>query len=143
MAEGGVKMLGGISLWRGQNVWRSTTSLRENIQQATDNRDIPQIGLLETDLRKTVNSVFARAESYPELKANTSFIQLQQRMSELENIISDRRELYNNQVANNNTRIAEFPDVMIARLFGFISFDLLSFSAAETADIDVSSQFKS
>ena len=81
------------------------------------------------------------AENYPDLKANESFQHLQTRVSELANSIADRREFYNEAVNNNNVRIEQFPDVIIARLFRFVSADLLEFSEEETADVDMKGLF--
>lgn len=68
---------------------------------------------------KSLNTVFAVAESYPDLKASENFIQLQQRLSGLENELADRREFYNDTVTIYNTKIYSIPDMLIARLFGF------------------------
>ncbi|MBT5331318.1 MAG: LemA family protein, partial [Porticoccaceae bacterium] len=66
---------------------------------------------------------------------------LQQRISGLENSISDRREIYNESVNNNNVRIEQFPDVIIANFFGFKAFDLLEFEDQELADVSVGELF--
>ena len=94
-------------------------------------------GLLGAALGK----LFALAENYPDLKANDSFQHLQQRISGLENAIADRRELYNEAVNLNNVRIEQFPDVIIARMFNFPAAELLVFSDAEKADVDMKSLF--
>ena len=75
------------------------------------------------------------------LKANDSFQHLQQRISGLENGIADRRELYNEAVNLNNVRIEQFPDVILARMFAFQAAELLVFSDAEKADVDLKSLF--
>ena len=85
--------------------------------------------------------LFAVAEAYPELKANENFMQLQQRITSLENGIADRRELYNDAVNINNVRVEQFPDAVIARLFHFESKPLLEFSTAEKADVDMKQLF--
>ena len=85
--------------------------------------------------------LFALAENYPELKASDSFQHLQLRISGLENGIADRRELYNEAVNLNNVRIEQFPDVLIARAFAFKAGELLEFSDAEKADVDLKSLF--
>jgi len=54
-----------------------------------------------------LKSLFALAESYPDLKANQNFAQLQTRITALENEIADRREFYNDSVTINNTRIQQ------------------------------------
>ena len=81
------------------------------------------------------------AEDYPDLKANETFQHLQGRISELEDAIADRREFYNESVNNNNVRIEQFPDVIIARNLGFGPRDLLEFSVEETKDVSVKELF--
>lgn len=84
-----------------------------------------------------LGNIFAVAEAYPELKANEHFMQLQTRISSLENGIADRRELYNDSVNINNVQIEVFPGSIIARLFNFDEKPLLEFSVAEKADVDM------
>ncbi|HGX92354.1 MAG TPA: LemA family protein, partial [Candidatus Tenderia sp.] len=98
-------------------------------------------GPAETQLRLGLGNLFAVAEDYPELKASESFQHLQSRISGLENTIADRREYYNEAVNNNNVRIEQFPDVLIARKFGFTARDLLEFSDEEKKDVDLKSLF--
>ncbi len=69
--------------------------------------------------------------------------QLQTRISALEDAIADRREFYNESVNLNNIRIEQFPDVLIARRFGFKAAELLEFTAPQTADVDIGSLFRS
>ena len=57
--------------------------------------------------------------------------------------ISDRREFYNDSVNANNIRVEQFPDLIVARLFGFGLRDLLEFSEAEKADVNVKELFNS
>ena len=97
----------------------------------------------ESLLTRALGQVFAVAEAYPDLKANAQFVQLQERISSLEGLISDRRELYNESVNLNNVGIESFPQVLIARMFGFQARELLHFDATETADVDVRGAFRS
>jgi LemA protein len=69
-------------------------------------------------------------------------LHLQSRISGLENAIADRREFYNESVNINNVAIAQFPDLVLARLFNFKAFELLKFAAAELQDIDIGQRFK-
>ena len=85
--------------------------------------------------------VFAVAERYPDLKANENFMQLQSRITGLENAIADRREFYNDCVNVNNIRIEQFPDALVARAFNFREARLLEFSPQETADVDLRALF--
>jgi LemA protein len=56
------------------------------------------------------------AERYPQLQADQNFLALQNRISELEERIADRREFFNDDVNTYNTRIAQLPEVFLARL---------------------------
>jgi LemA protein len=65
-------------------------------------------------MTSAVGRLLATAENYPELKANNNFMQLQNRISELESQIADRREFYNDSVNVFNIRIQEMPDALLA-----------------------------
>ena len=121
----------------------SVTKARAQVEQARVSGDAAKVGLAETALRKSIGGLFAVAENYPDLKADSSFAKLQQRISGLENQIADRRELYNDSVNLNNTRIEQFPAVMFAGMFGFKHFDLLKFSDEEKADVKLDDLFDS
>lgn len=114
---------------------------RGAVASAREQGDVAALGQAESGLRSGLGQLFALAENYPELKASESFQHLQQRITGLENGIADRRELYNEAVNLNNVRIEQFPDVILARLFGFMPAALLQFSEAEKADVDLKSLF--
>ncbi len=102
---------------------------------------IRELGGAEGALGSILGRLFALSEAYPDLKANESFRHLQTRITGLENNIADRREFYNASVNANNVRIDQFPDVIVARLFGFKSADLLEFEATEIADVSLAALF--
>ena len=114
---------------------------RSRVSEARQNQDIPGLGLAEGALRMGLGQIFALAEDYPELRANENFQHLQGRISTLENTIADRREFYNESVNINNIGIETFPDVIVARLFGFGPRELLEFEASEIADVNVKQLF--
>ena len=114
---------------------------RNQVASARESHDMKALGSAEGALRLGLGNLFAVAEAYPDLKANENFRHLQQRISGLENAIADRREFYNESVNRNNVRIEQFPDVIVARMFAFKPFDLLEFSAEETADVDMKKLF--
>ncbi len=116
---------------------------RSAVSNARAAGNMGALGSAESSLRLGLGNLFALAENYPELKANQSFQQLQSRISQLENSIADRREVYNESVNLNNVRIEQFPDVIIARLFNFKAFDLLQFSDEEKQDVSIKSLFNS
>jgi LemA protein len=84
--------------------------------------------------------LFAVAEAYPDLKANQSFLQLQSRISDLENQIADRREVYNDVVTTFNTRIESLPDQYIANSMGLTPAEW--FKAADSDREDPKIEFK-
>jgi len=116
---------------------------RSRVADARQNQDVPGLGLAEGALRMGLGKIFALAEDYPEPRANENFQFLQGRISTLENSISDRREFYNESVNINNIGIEQFPDIIVARLFGFGDRDLLEFEAHEIADVSVKQLFES
>ena len=118
------------------------TEARASIAAAREQQNLPALGAAEGLLRAGLGQIFAVAEAYPELRANEQFAQLQARISALENGIADRRELYNEAVNLNNTRIEQFPDLLLARWFGFKASPLLEFSQQLTADVDLKALFK-
>ena len=114
---------------------------RSQVQSARERQDIPALGQAEGMLRMGLGSIFAVAEAYPELKANENFMQLQTRITSLENGIADRRELYNDSVNINNVQIEVFPASIVAKLFSFGEKPLLEFSTSEKADVDMKQLF--
>ena len=108
---------------------------------ARQTQDMTGLSKAEAGLQASLGGLFAVAENYPDLKANQTFINLQSRITGLENQIADRREFYNDSVNNNNVRIQQFPDMIVAGLFNFKRAEMLKFSSAELQDVDVSSRF--
>jgi LemA protein len=84
-----------------------------------------------TEMSVALSGVLAIGEAYPELKANQNFSQLQTRVSQLESMIADRRESYNECVANFNTRIQQFPDVFAANFLKYERQELFQVQATE------------
>ena len=115
---------------------------RTAVYAASSGGSVAALGAAEQQLRGDLGRLFAVAENYPQLKTDESFRQLQQRITGLEESIADRRELYNDEVNINNTRIDQFPDALIARRYGFTAKPLLEFAAAEKTDVDVGAMFK-
>ena len=88
----------------------------------------------ENMLSGALKSLFAISEAYPELKANTNFLALQNELSDTENKIQASRRFYNANVRDMNTKIEVFPSNIIASMFGFMKkefFDLGDNDAAQ------------
>ena len=124
-----------------QETLQRVIEARSQVQSARETQNIDALGEAEGMLRMGLGRLFAIAEAYPELKANENFMQLQQRITTLENGIADRRELYNDAVNINNVRVEQFPDAVVARLFRFEIKPLLEFSSVEKADVDLKQLF--
>ena len=125
-----------------QETLEKVMQARSRVSEARQSQDVPGLGLAEGALRMGLGQLFALAEDYPELRANENFQHLQGRISTLENTIADRREFYNESVNINNIGIETFPDLIVARLFGFGPRDLLEFVADEIADVSVKKLFE-
>ena len=124
-----------------QETLEKVMQARTSVASAQQSGDMAALGKAEGAMRLGLGSLFAVAEAYPDLKANETFQHLQARITGLENDIADRREFYNESVNNNNVRIEQFPDVIIARLFNFKDFTLLEFADEEKTDVDIGQLF--
>jgi len=124
-----------------QETLEKVMQARNLVSAARESQDMGSLGAAEGMLRMGLGNLFAVAEAYPDLKANENFQHLQTRISSLESAIADRREFYNESVNINNTRIEQFPDIIIARLLNFTPRDLLEFSEQEIKDINLKNLF--
>ena len=124
-----------------QDTLTKVIEARSRVFAASQQQNMPALGQAETQLRLGVANLFAVAEAYPDLKTNEQFLNLEARISALENAIADRREFYNESVNINNVRIEQFPDGVVGRMFDFPPRHLLEFQAAEKADVDVKQLF--
>lgn len=120
-----------------QATLQKVIAARAQVQTAREAQDIGALGAAEGLLRAGLGGLFAVAEAYPELKSNEHFMQLQTRISGLENAIADRRELYNESVNIYNVGIEQFPAALIANLVHYEARTLLEFSSNEKTDVDM------
>lgn len=121
-----------------QGVLTAVTQARTAFLEA---KTIPQKAAADTMMSGALKSLFAVAENYPNLKANENFLQLQNRISGLENELADRREFYNDSVNTFNIRIQSIPDVMVARLMGLTQPEQM-FKVSEEEKRDVAVNFQ-
>ena len=87
----------------------------------------------ELGLTGALKSLFAIAEAYPELKANTNFMELQRELSDTENKIQASRRFYNGNVRDLNTAVETFPNNLIANFFKFAKLEFFELEAGEEA----------
>lgn len=124
-----------------QETLQRVMEARAQSQMAQAASNMAALGQAEGALRAELWRLFAVAEAYPDLKTNETFQHLQGRITQLENSIADRRELYNESVNINNVRIEQFPDAIIAGLLNFKPFQLLEFPDGEKSDVDMKKLF--
>jgi len=108
------------------------TQARSQYSQAIT---LDQKAQADQSMTSALRGFFAVAENYPELKANASFMQLEQRITALENQIADRREFYNDSVNTFNIRIQQVPDTFVAAFMRLTPRTLLRVEEAEKADV--------
>jgi LemA protein len=115
------------------------TSLRAQVQSGGSSRERVAA---EEALSLGVTKLLAVAENYPALRASEVFIDLQRRISALEEQIAHRREFYNDAVNINNVRLEEFPDLLLTGLAGLSRKPLFEAQAVERADVDVAAALR-
>lgn len=91
----------------------------------------------ENELSRGIGRLLATAEAYPDLKASGAYLELQRRISTLEEQIAHRREYYNAAVNANNVRMEQFPDALLAGMAGLIARPLFAAEVQERADVNV------
>ena len=120
-----------------EGVLTKVTQARTNFLDAQTVQEKAKANNMITEALK---SLFAVAENYPDLKANESFLQLQTRISGLENELADRREFYNDSVNEYNIKIDSFPDLIVARMMGYTEPETM-FEIDESDKKDVKIEF--
>jgi LemA protein len=123
-----------------EQVLTELTRAREQAERASTPGEQAQA---DQQIRQALMDFEARAEAYPELRSQENMMQFQNRISDIESQIADRRELYNEAVTQLNTRIDQFPYVILAQQFGFEEKQLFEATEAEKADVDVGAAFDS
>ncbi len=118
---------------------------KETLQKVTEARTsamgaqtVEDHAKAENALSQTLKSLFAVAESYPDLKANENFLELQRELSDTENKIQASRRFYNSNVRDLNIGIASFPQNIIANMFKFMKrefFELTNEEAKEPVQV--------
>lgn len=91
----------------------------------------------ENQLQQTLRSIFALGEAYPDLKANTNFLDLQEKLNVIEENLERSRRYYNGTVRENNTYGESFPGVLFAGLFNYKHFDYFETDEASRENVKV------
>src|SRR6202790_4770223 len=99
---------------------------------------IGQKAVADLQMASALRGLFAVAENYPQLKASDNFLKLQNRISELEERIADRREFFNDDVNTYNTRIGQIPDVFVASFMSLKPRAMFKVSDQDRKQVEVS-----
>jgi LemA protein len=83
------------------------------------------------EFSKSMKTLFSVSENYPTLLSNTNFLELQKRVSQMEDKIADRREFFNDSVNLYNVGIQEFPNLFLAKMIGYQTQNLFNVSPEE------------
>ena len=100
-------------------------------QQAIDASGVAEQAQAENMLSGALRQLFALSESYPNLKANENFAQLQEELTSTENKIAFSRQHYNDSAAVYNTAREKFPNNLVANMFGFQKRDYFELEEPE------------
>ncbi len=109
-----------------------------NTAMAVPSDDINAQIKAENQLQQTLRSIFALGEAYPDLKANASFLDLQQKLNEIEINLERSRRYYNGTVRENNTYGESLPGVLFAGMFNYQHFDYFEADEATRENVKVS-----
>lgn len=118
-----------------KDLFESVTKARASLVSATSVQGKAEAN---NELSKTLKSLFAVAEAYPDLKASENFKQLQEELSDTENKIAYSRQFYNSTVMDYNTKIKVFPTVLFANIFSFKPTEFFEIEEKEKAPVKVS-----
>lgn len=117
-----------------KKVLQKITEARTSLMNA---KTLDQKARADNAISGALKTIFAVAENYPQLKANQNFMQLQNRISGLENELADRREFYNDSVNTYNIRIQSFPDMFVARLLKYKQEEMFKVEERDKKDVEV------
>ncbi|TXH06596.1 MAG: LemA family protein [Candidatus Moraniibacteriota bacterium] len=120
------------------------THERELLEKVTEARtramqagSVADHGQAENMLSGALKSLFAVAENYPDLKANTNFLELQRELSDTENKIQASRRFYNGTVMELNTKVDMFPSNIVAKMFNFMKREFFEIEEGEKEPVKV------
>lgn len=124
-----------------KGTFEKVTEARTQAINAEQSGDPNKMAQAENMLTSALKSVFAVAESYPDLKANQNFLELQNELSDTENKIQAARRFYNTNVRDLNIKVESFPSNIIAGIFKFTKRDFFELEE-EVAKDPVKVDFK-
>ncbi len=122
-----------------KGVLEEVTAARAQVQQAARSGTVPEKATADADLNRALVHVMAVAEGYPELKASTNFLQLQDQLADTENQLAFARQYYNDAVSTLNTSVSTIPWMLFAGAAGVSTRDF--YEAPQAAQAPPTVQF--
>jgi len=117
-----------------KGTFEAVTELRN---KAMSSQSFEEKAKFEDQLSKGLSKIFALAENYPELKANTNFLDLQSSLKDLEDNIQKSRRFYNGTVRDFNAMIVIFPNNILVGIFGFKAEPFFEASEDEKKNVEI------
>jgi len=117
-----------------KEVFQRVTEARSALMNASNAKEA---GQADQQLQAALKSLFAVAEAYPELKAQESFNQLQNELSDTEDKVAYSRQFYNSVVRDYNSMLATFPSNFIGNMFGFTEREFFEATEEERENVQV------
>jgi LemA protein len=117
-----------------KEVFENVTKARSSLMSAGS---LSEKAAADNQLSGALKSLFAVAEAYPELKANTNFQDLQRQLEDTEDKVSYSRQFYNSNVLELNTKVQVFPSNLVATMFGFKEEPFFEATEEERKKVDV------
>lgn len=121
-----------------KGVFEEVTAARARVTEAARNGTVDEKAAAEAQMDKALVNVMAVAENYPDLKASTNFLNLQQQLADTENQLAFARQYYNDAVATLNKLVATIPWMFFAGMAGVSRRDFYQAPAGQTAPPTVS-----
>ena len=116
---------------------KTLTKVVELRNSAMSAKGMEAKGKAENMLTESIKSLFALAESYPDLKANQNFLGLQDELSKIEDDIQNSRRYYNATVRDFNIKVQQFPSNLVAGIFGFNEREFFEADEGEKENVKV------
>jgi len=113
--------------------------LQKITEQRVGENSVTRRAASESEISRTLNSLLAVAEQYPDLKASNNFLALQHSLNEIEREVQQARQRYNAAVRRFNTLVESFPSNIMARMFDFKPYNYFTLELAtqrELPDVD-------
>ncbi len=127
-----VDTLKGYKNYEAETLEKVIQARQQSVSAGTMNEKAAAANMLSGALGK----LFALAEAYPDLKANTTFLKLQNELSGIEDAIQNARRYYNAIVRDYNAKLDSFPDLFVARKFNFKPRDYFELEESESAAVN-------